>query len=297
MTEHTAAHPAAPVPVVSSALRAFAYAPDGPTTDERGDLIDLAEDFHEASKIRAGLAAASLGPAGRYLTTVAESAFALGRRSLAHAGPGVALPSPASLPVDLCRLVRSRRSGLPDAPRPLTLDQVGTLLALSAARSPDHPGLRVTPSGGALYPVDVVVIAHLVRGLAPGAHVYDAAGHALVPRGQVPPELFHRAAGDTIAPPQPALTLALVATFARTRAKYGLRGYRFALLEAGHLAQALLTAATALGLAALPWGGYVDDAVDTALDLDGVDRSCVYLVAVSGPPAPDPAPRASDGAP
>jgi SagB-type dehydrogenase family enzyme len=98
----------------------------------------------------------------------------------------------------------------------------------------------------------------------------------------VEPVAFHREAGGAMAPEQPSVTFALVATFARTRVKYGLRGYRFALLEAGHLAQAVITTATAIGLHTLPWGGFVDSAVDGALELDGVERSCVYLVGVSG---------------
>jgi SagB-type dehydrogenase family enzyme len=81
--------------------------------------------------------------------------------------------------------------------------------------------------------------------------------------------------------PQPALTLAVAGTFARSRAKYGLRGYRFALLEAGHLVQAALTVATALGASTLPWGGFIDAAVDAHLELDGLERSCVYLLALS----------------
>jgi SagB-type dehydrogenase family enzyme len=105
--------------------------------------------------------------------------------------------------------------------------------------------------------------------------------HALCRRGDTDVASFHALA--TLADPVPAtgVTVALVATFARTRAKYGLRGYRFALLEAGHLAQALITNATALGLRTLPWGGFLDGLVDAALDLDGVERSCLYLVGVS----------------
>jgi SagB-type dehydrogenase family enzyme len=94
---------------------------------------------------------------------------------------------------------------------------------------------------------------------------------------------FHQRASASVDTPQPALTIAVVATFARSRAKYGLRGYRFALLEAGHLVQAAVTTATALGLAALPWGGFIDAAVDARLELDGLERSCVYLLAISAP--------------
>ena len=181
-------------------------------------------------------------------------------------------------------MINRRRSQLPDPCAPLPLNDLATVLALSAGRSPDRPELRVTPSGGALYPVDAVVIASQIDGLTPGAYLYDPLAHALRPRLDVDPARFHREAGGPMAPPQPSCTVALVATFGRTRAKYALRGYRFALLEAGHLAQAVIVAATALEHATLPWGGFLDAAVDRAFELDGVQRSCVYLVALSGRP-------------
>jgi hypothetical protein len=31
----------------------------------------------------------------------------------------------------------------------------------------------------------------------------------------------------------------------------------------------------------LPWGGFIDAAVDAHLELDGLERSCVYLLALS----------------
>ena len=41
--------------------------------------------------------------------------------------------------------------------------------------------------------------------------------------------------------------------------KYNQRGVRFALTESGHVAQNALLAAVALGLSALPIGGYFDE--------------------------------------
>lgn len=271
----------APAPTILASLRAFSRAPTGPWCPGGGDPVDVAEEYHEASKVVAAFPGQALGPAGRQLASSATAPFALGRKALTSTGPHIPLPSPQALPLDLAAVVRRRRSGLPDGCAPVSLDAVGTVLGLSAGADPDRPGLRMTPSGGAMYPLDVVLIAHRVTGLAPGGYVYDPLGHALLPRGAVDPEDFHRRANAVTPPPQPSLTLAFVATFARTRAKYGLRGYRFALLEAGHLAQAALTLATALGLATLPWGGFVDAAVDAQLEVDGLDRSCVYLLAVS----------------
>jgi SagB-type dehydrogenase family enzyme len=77
----------------------------------------------------------------------------------------------------------------------------------------------------------------------------------------------------------------VAAIFGRARFKYGLRGYRFALLEAGHVAQNLLLAAAALGLAAVPLGAFYDRRTDEFLRLDGVNESTLYTVALGGEPA------------
>jgi SagB-type dehydrogenase family enzyme len=137
-----------------------------------------------------------------------------------------------------------------------------------------------------MYPLDVFVLARRVPPLPPGGYLYDPVGHALLPRGEIDPDELHAAAGTGARIPPPSALLAVVATFARSRAKYGLRGYRFALMEAGHVVQAAITAATALGLASLPWGGFADAEVDRRLELDGLERSCLYLLAVSPPEAP-----------
>src|SRR5439155_6915811 len=50
----------------------------------------------------------------------------------------------------------------------------------------------------------------------------------------------------------------LVGDGARATAKYGARGLRFLLLEAGHLMQNLCLVSTSLGLTTVPLGGYFE---------------------------------------
>ena len=68
--------------------------------------------------------------------------------------------------------------------------------------------------------------------------------------------------------------------FWRSRFKYGARAYRFALMEAGHVGQNLLLAAAALGLDAVPLGGFYDRNVDAFLGVDGIYEASLYLVPV-----------------
>ena len=66
--------------------------------------------------------------------------------------------------------------------------------------------------------------------------------------------------------------VAVTAMFSRSRFKYGARAYRFTLLEAGHVAQNLLLAVAALGLAAVPIGGFYDRKVDASSGSTGSTR-------------------------
>ena len=66
------------------------------------------------------------------------------------------------------------------------------------------------------------------------------------------------------------------------RFKYGQRGYRFALLEAGHVAQNAALVAAALRLSLLPYGGFYDARLDEILGLDGLDECTVHLLFVGG---------------
>jgi nitroreductase len=106
-------------------------------------------------------------------------------------------------------------------------------------------------------------------------------------RHQTPGELVR--AGDaahevarlcyTAALSEAAAVIVLTGISAKSRLKYGERGYRFTLLEAGHIAQNALLTASALMLDACPFGGFIDD-LDRLLGIDGLDEVSLYLVAV-----------------
>lgn len=70
------------------------------------------------------------------------------------------------------------------------------------------------------------------------------------------------------------------AAWDRLVAKYGDRGYRYALLEAGHMAQNILLTCTALRRAAVPIGGFLDDACASAIGAAAPPGCVVYLIAI-----------------
>ena len=139
---------------------------------------------------------------------------------------------------------------------------------------------RAAPSGGALYPLELYAVCHRVEGLEVALYHYDPLLHGLELLG---PLTAHAGAdltpyGEVLS--DSAAVVAITAVFWRSRFKYGARAYRFALTEAGHVAQNLLLAATALGLASVPIGGFYDRKVDDFIGVDGIFEGSLYLVPV-----------------
>jgi SagB-type dehydrogenase family enzyme len=74
----------------------------------------------------------------------------------------------------------------------------------------------------------------------------------------------------------------LVGDYARVKAKYGARGLRFLLIEAGHLAQNLCLLASSLKLCALPLGGFFEREIARHLTLPASDE-VLYLLLCGKP--------------
>jgi SagB-type dehydrogenase family enzyme len=77
-----------------------------------------------------------------------------------------------------------------------------------------------------------------------------------------------------------ALVVLVSAVTMRTRRKYGERGYRYALLDIGHLGQNLCLAGAALDLAVVTTCGFFDDEGADLLGIDGIDEALMYVAFV-----------------
>lgn len=238
---------------------------------------DAAEDFHEAAKLYPSFAARQL-----MLAEHPALAASMRRSSRRHPHrPRVMLPPAPACGTRLDETLSARRSR-PPAPAS-TLELLDLALLASAYESDPGTGLRRVPSGGALYPLELYVLARRVTGLHAGTYHLDPFDRALELLEEGPPELG--GAFVDASPAESAAVIVLTGVFYRSRCKYGLRGYRFALLEAGHLMQALLLLATAAGIEALPLGGFYDAALDRLVRANGVDESVLYAVALGRSPA------------
>jgi SagB-type dehydrogenase family enzyme len=211
-----------------------------------------------------------------------------------HNGFRVALPTPAALDQPLGEVIERRRSQRDFDRGPIAFDAFAALLHAGYGvtcvldSEGDRPArmLRAVPSGGALYPLELYAAVVRVDELGPGLYHFDPLRSGLegLTAGLTVEELAALSTYPEIASACAVLVF-VVAIFGRTRFKYGLRSYRFALLEAGHVAQNLVLAATALGLAAVPLGAFFDRRTDAFLQLDGVNESTLYAIAVGPEPS------------
>jgi len=170
----------------------------------------------------------------------------------------------------------------------ISFEQLAAFLFYAYGITRDNAGthfsraFRVVPSGGALYPLELFFHTRAVRGLPPGLYHYnpDANCVRLVLDGDRSDDLVSAVAQPEVVT-ESAVLFFITALFERTTFKYGDRGYRFALIEAGHVGQNLNLVANGLGLGSLNVGGFFDNVVDDFLGLDGVTHSTVYIVAVA----------------
>ena len=72
----------------------------------------------------------------------------------------------------------------------------------------------------------------------------------------------------------------MTSQFERTQMKYGERGYRYILLEAGHIGQNICLVSETLGLKCCALGGTMDKNLEELLDIDGETESVVYGFAI-----------------
>ncbi len=180
------------------------------------------------------------------------------------------------------RALHDRRSVRDFSAAPLSLAEIGQLLwAAQGITSPE--GLRTAPSAGALYPLETVVVAGRVAGLAPGIYRYAPSGHAVqrIAAGDVRTALARAALDQQWIQSAPAV-IVFSAIEKRTTGKYGNRGLSYIYIEVGHAAQNVFLQAEALGLGAAAVGAFDEKEIAGLLRLPTEQRP-LYLMPVGKP--------------
>lgn len=179
--------------------------------------------------------------------------------------------------------IRRRRSVRTYTDDPLTLAELSRLLFYTGGINAERFGvrLRAAPSAGALYPIETYLAVHRVSDLRSGVYHYGVADHtlALLREGDVRGAAVRQGLMQEFLG---ACNLVVYFTviLQRLRWRYQERSYRYALLEAGHLAQNLYLVATSLGMGVCAVGAFLDDEVNAMLGVDGENEAAIYMLAV-----------------
>jgi SagB-type dehydrogenase family enzyme len=251
------------------------------------DIDDPTEILHEQTKFHRATLMGQVKNIVRFLRHPAYIARGVAGYNVFPSCPLIALPEPTMALGELAQALGGRRSarGFEGA---MTLTELSSLLHHSLrvgryASSNAAPHVKLAfrnyPSPGGLYPTEFYFFLNNVEGVEPCIAHYDARGHGL--------RMLKRQQGDAFASAEvqsgesgikAPVVCVMTSVPQRVTAKYGPRGYRMALLEAGHASQNLCLTAQGLGLGSLVYGAYYDDELAALLDIDGVTETVVSVM-------------------
>ena len=202
-------------------------------------------------------------------------------------GTNQKLERPMNLPkpklnggVSVEQAIKHRRTIRSYLSKPLTLEQLSQLFWAAQGITEDRGYKRSAPSGGALYPMDIYAVVgdNGVNGLTPGIYHYDPHKHAavLITEGDVRQDVATASLSQMWMAKAP-LNLVITSEYSRITRKYGTRGERYAIIEAGHIGQNIFLQAEALGLRAGIVGAFHDNDVIRVMKITGSHEPLLIL--------------------
>jgi SagB-type dehydrogenase family enzyme len=200
----------------------------------------------------------------------------------------IELPPPDALalkPVDLREIIGQRRTVRNYAAEPLSIAELSHLLwctqGVQDVRG-SYATVRTVPSAGARHAFETYLLVNAVDDVEHGVYRYLASAHQLIrlPLGE---ELTRRITQGCLNQEQvarSAVTFMWVAVVERMHWRYGERGYRYMLLDAGHVCQNLYLAAQVIGCGVCAIAAYDDVALNRELELDGEEMFVIYVASL-----------------
>ncbi len=185
------------------------------------------------------------------------------------AGQKISLPEPVQDgEMSVERSISQRRSTRSFSPEALTLDQASQILWSAQGITHKSRNFRAAPSAGATYPLEIFLVAGMVKGLETGVYRYVPANHSLVRvlDSDRRNELYAQALRQGSVRDAPAVVV-IAGVFGRTTNRYGTRGRQYVFMEVGHVGQNIHLQAESLGLGTVVIGAFDDSGVQRVLDL------------------------------
>jgi len=193
------------------------------------------------------------------------------------------LPGPDKVESELKKYIDGRTSVREYRDEPISKNELSYLLwCTQGVKVVDgmHT-FRTVPSAGARHALETFILVNNVDGLAAGVYRYLALEHKIqefVMRQAVAGKIAYACFGQDFVK-KGAVTFIWVAVTDRMTWRYSERGYRYILLDAGHVCQNLYLAAESIGCGVCAVGAYDDDIINTLLGLDGRSEFVIYIAA------------------
>jgi len=198
------------------------------------------------------------------------------------------LPDPKKLKFcsfDLSDFIENRRTIRKYADKSISLDELSFLLWATQGLTKnmsDERSLRTVPSAGARHAFETVILVNKVSGLKRGIYRYIVSQHKLLPLNFTNNTIEDLISGfrniNLVA--NSAVTFLWIAVPERMTWKFNARGYRYLLLDAGHICQNLYLAAEAVECGCCGIGAFDDEEVNMILKLDESECFLTYAASV-----------------
>ncbi len=172
--------------------------------------------------------------------------------------------------VSLEQTIKNRRTIRSFESKSLGIEQLSQILWAAQGITEDRGFKRAAPSGGALYPMDIYTVtgSNGVENLNPGIYHYEPANHSvnLITEGDLRNEVASASLWQSWMSRAP-VNLVVTADYSRICSKYGERGVRYAMIEAGHVGQNIFLQAVAIGLGAGIVGAFDDNKLISIMNI------------------------------
>ena len=165
----------------------------------------------------------------------------------------------------------------------ISLKELSTLLYYSIARMSDDTTHRVHPSGGSRYSLEYYIYINNSTDVARGIYHFNILENSLELINDLLCEEDVEKAKNIFGYEFAyfaSSAIFMTSVFDRNMRKYGERGYRYILLEAGHVGENFYLAATSLNLSVCALTGTRDKIVEELLEVDGKNESLVFTVLI-----------------
>jgi SagB-type dehydrogenase family enzyme len=178
--------------------------------------------------------------------------------------------------------IHSRRTVRSFSSEAVILFHLSQLLWAAQGITEDAGGLRSVPSAGALYPTEIYAVTgqNAVEGLEAGVHQYRPAIHGLDRiSGRDIRQDIGRASLSQMWLANAPVVIVICSEYERVTGKYGQRGVRYAMIEAGHVAENIFLQACASGMAAGIVGAFMDEDVVRIMDIPATHEPLLIMPA------------------